>query len=334
MKTHFYQPHRRNGRYYNCADEREHAVLFPSIAIYMMRLLFGKSAGYNPYWAGKGTISAPVLQGVELMWIGHSTFLIRTPTLTILTDPIFGDASLLFPRIIPPALEVHELPHVDIVLISHNHRDHLDAGSIHKLITRNPEVQFLVPDGDARWFFRRGIRNVIECSWWDRPRSGFTFVPAKHWSQRGIFDRNRSLWGGWMLELEGKTIFFAGDTAYGDHFHAIAQQFPFIDMALLPIGPGQPRDIMAHAHLDATQAIVAGQELNASAVIPMHWGTFHLGLELPQNQLEQLQRSWRENQMSLSQLLIPRCGESVLVGSPSAVPLELPQVEKRTIALP
>ncbi len=137
-----------------------------------------------------------------ITWIGHATFLIQVNGLNILTDPIFGNASAFFPRVLPPGIALAQLPAIDIVLLSHNHRDHCDLPSLRAVQKAYPNLQILAAHGDKAWLQRRGLCNVQEFEWWQDYTHGgvaFTFLPAHHWSAQGIWDRNRSLWGSWMI---------------------------------------------------------------------------------------------------------------------------------------
>ena len=161
-----------------------------------------------------------------LVWIGHATYLINKDGLTILTDPVFSKRAspVRFAgpkRLIPPAIPIDKLPKIDVVTVSHNHYDHLDLRSLKKIYKANPDAIFLVPKGDKRRLERRGIENVKEFLWWEEIEingSKFTFTPVQHWSARGIADRNKSLWGGWFMELKTESIYHAGDTGYSGDF--------------------------------------------------------------------------------------------------------------------
>ena len=147
-----------------------------------------------------------------MVWIGHATYLINKDNLTILTDPVFSKRAspVRFAgpkRLIPPAIPIDKLPPIDVVTVSHNHYDHLDIRSLKKIYKANPEAIFLVPMGDRRRLERKGIKNVKEFLWWDDIEikgSKFTFTPVQHWSARGIADRNKSLWGGWVHEIKNR----------------------------------------------------------------------------------------------------------------------------------
>lgn len=241
----------------------------------------------------------------NVTWLGHSTFLIQIGGINILTDPIFGHPSFLFPRVLPLGIPVAQLPPIDAVILSHNHPDHMDAPSLYTIKQQFPHARILVPEGDKAWFDRRGYSNVSEHSWWEDSQIAvpnaditpvrFTFLPSIHWSARGLFDRNKSLWGSWMIEWDGHSIYFAGDTAYGHHFANIGHHFPSIDLALMPVGPCEPHDWMAHNHVSAEQAGQAFLDLKAKQFIPMHWGTFIFGYDHFELPIERISNWWQAN---------------------------------------
>ncbi|EKD48665.1 MAG: hypothetical protein ACD_64C00192G0001 [uncultured bacterium] len=216
---------------------------------------------------------------LSITWIGHATFLIQVADINILTDPVFGEVSSFFPRILSPGIHFDTLPSIDYVLLSHNHWDHMDAASLTALRERHPCMQVLVPQGDKQWFAKRRF-TAHEFSWWEShsiKKATFTFLPAVHWSGRGLFDTNRSLWGSWMVQAGNRSTYFGGDTAYGAHFKQIAHEYGPIDVALLPIGPCEPKEWMLRTHMDVEHSLQAFEDLGAQHFIPMHWGTFPFG---------------------------------------------------------
>jgi L-ascorbate metabolism protein UlaG (beta-lactamase superfamily) len=255
-------------------------------------------------------------QELSVTWIGHSTVLIQIDGVNILTDPIFGAASILFPRVIKPGLKLEQLPPIDVVLISHNHYDHMEISTLAYLAKKNPSIKFLVPQGDKARLARRRIQGVSECLWWEShsiaDKATCTFLPAIHWTQRRLRDRNMSLWGSWMIEVAGKTVYFGGDTAFGEHFNTIAQEYPSIDLAILPISPCEPRESMKHAHIDALEAIQAFIALGAGQFIPIHWGTFRFGNEPVHLAIDRLVHGWCRNQLDEAKLVIPKAGKRLL----------------------
>lgn len=222
----------------------------------------------------------------QLVWIGHSTFLFQHNGRNVLTDPVFGDRAspLSFAgprRCTPPALTVEALPHIHLVLISHNHYDHLDEPSIRQLHRRfGAALRFCVPAGLGAWFRRRGIDNVVELNWWESAPldddAEVFCVPAQHFSGRGPFDANLSLWCGWILEIDDYRLFFAGDTGYGPVFRDIGDVFAPIDLALLPIGAYEPRWFMSGVHVSPEEAVHIHRDVGARHSVGMHWGTFVL----------------------------------------------------------
>jgi len=274
--------------------------------------LFYEKAGQEQ-WICKTDISK---EFPRIRWIGHATFLIQFANINILTDPIFDDATFLFKRIVPASFTLEQLPRIDYVLISHNHRDHMDASTLINIKRKYPAVKILVPYGDKYWFVNRAIDNVWEHLWWDEysdRKVKFTFLPARHWSGRGWHDRNKSLWGSWMIEHPERTIYFAGDTGYWKHFSCIGRHFPSIDVALMPIGPSEPFAYMRKSHLNADLAIKAFMDLGADQFIPMHWGTFHFGTDQFLTSIDRLRQSWKQHALILKyrMLHILKFGESL-----------------------
>lgn len=255
----------------------------------------------------------------KVTWLGHSTFLIQIGGKNILTDPIFGSLSFVFRRLVPAVIKVADLPPIDYVLISHNHFDHMDSSSLKAIKKRFPSAHMLVPMGDKEWFDRHDFKYATEHLWWEETVDQFvkdlkfTFLPANHWSQRTLFDKNKSLWGSWMIQLGSFKIYFAGDTSWGKHFEQIGQEFDSIDIACMPIGPGEPREWMKDSHINAREAVKAFINLRAKMFIPMHWGTYHLGFDEFFTPLKLLQKSWTEFKMKLKnkQLRFVKFGELV-----------------------
>jgi len=249
-------------------------------------------------------------------WLGHATFLIQIGNKNILTDPIFGNLSMIFSRIIPHSMKTKELPVIDYVILSHNHPDHMDIASLQEIQRLNPDVKVLVPMGDKAWFDGQGFVDCAEHMWWDELKEHgliFTFLPAKHWSQRGLFDKNKSLWGSWMIEYNGFKFYFAGDTGWDRHFELIGKLFRSIDVALMPIGPGEPREWMRHSHINAYEAGKAFLQLKARLFVPMHWGTFRLGGDVFYEPVARLKSWWQlhKKQCADKVLKIPKIGELV-----------------------
>jgi N-acyl-phosphatidylethanolamine-hydrolysing phospholipase D len=170
------------------------------------------------------------------------------------------------------------LPHIDAVVVSHNHYDHLDQDSVRRLAEQpGGSPRFFVPLGLKEWFARRGIEDVVELDWWDRlDFNGLElhFVPVQHWSKRTLTDENQSLWGGWVVRHPELSFFFAGDTGYSRDFADIGAKFGGFDVAAIPIGAYAPRWFMQIMHLDPAEAVRVHQDVNARRSVAIHWGTF------------------------------------------------------------
>lgn len=327
--SHKIKPHVRNNRYFNNEQDGTKGFLAETIYMFFKNQLAQRKrcTQTSAAWLDKQVLhhdnqdhSHPLIT-----WIGHSSFLIRANGITILTDPIFGNASFLYKRILPAGLLPHELPPIDVIILSHNHRDHMDEASLLAL-RHNEQMHILVPHGDKAWFDKRNFSNVQEFTWWEQTVLSIdrvckdirlTFMPAIHWSQRGLFDKNRSLWGSWMLEVGGTCMYFAGDTAYSSHFGAIAQEFPHIDIAFMPIGPCEPRYWMEHVHMSAQQAGQAFLDLKARHFIPMHWGTFLFGIDHFELPIEYLLTWWQQNRTALEGKIVHllKAGKSYTIES-------------------
>ena len=216
--------------------------------------------------------------------MGHSTFLIKKNGLTILTDPVFSDRASPFKnigpkRLIPPAVPIKKLPAIDFITISHNHYDHLDIRSLKDLYSLNSNTIFLVPAGDKKLLERQKIENVYEYEWWEGYLSDelkITFTPVQHWSKRGLFDRNKSLWGGWFFEFNDFSIFHAGDTGYSEDFKSTRIKLGSPKYAFIPIGAYDPEWFMAESHVNPEDAVQIMLDLGAENSFGMHWATFKL----------------------------------------------------------
>ena len=219
-----------------------------------------------------------------IIWIGHSTFLIKKAGKVILTDPIFSDRASPFKnigpeRLIPPVIPLKELPRIDFVTVSHNHYDHLDINSLKKISKLNPDAVFLVPAGDLKLLKKKRITNVYEFNWWETfkvEELTFTFTPVQHWSKRGLFDRNKSLWGGWYINFNDYGMYHAGDTGYSKDFIDTRLKLGAPKYAFIPIGAYDPEWFMAESHVNPEDAVQIMIDLEAEKAFGMHWGTFAL----------------------------------------------------------
>ncbi len=323
-KSHKIEPYISENRFYNFAGEKAEGYVLRSIAMFFQSWWHHKRSRFNPQeWFLENQQIQDKSESPKITWIGHSSFLIQIGGFNILTDPVFGSLAVVFQRIFAPGIQPDTLPKIDFVLISHNHRDHMDRKSLERLKRDHPSATFLVPQGDKYWFESRNFKKILEFNWWEKKSftgqinqlAGieFTFLPAFHWSGRGILDRNRSLWGSWMISCNGTNIYFAGDTAYADHFKFIKKEFPVIDIALMPIAPCEPREWMKKTHVNAEEAVQAFIDMDAQNFVPMHWGTYHFGVESFLAPIERLEKSWMEQNLTQKDksLNILRIGEQI-----------------------
>jgi L-ascorbate metabolism protein UlaG (beta-lactamase superfamily) len=223
-------------------------------------------------------------------WIGHATALVQIGTLRFLTDPHFSERASPVQWAGPkrhqaPGVALADLPHIDVVLISHNHYDHLDENSVRALNAQQGGAPlFVVPLGLERWFADIGIKNVRALDWWDRADvagGSVILTPVQHWSRRTLSDDNQSLWGGYVVEGKSndvsRRVFFAGDTGYSaQHFRDIGAKLGPIDLALIPIGAYEPRWFMQTQHVNPEEAVQIHRDLRARFSLGIHWGTFQL----------------------------------------------------------
>jgi N-acyl-phosphatidylethanolamine-hydrolysing phospholipase D len=263
-----------------------------------------------------GLIQTNAKAGAQMVptvtWIGHATVLAQLGGLNLLTDPIFSQRasplSFVGPaRVQKPGLWLHELPHIDLVLISHNHYDHLDDDSVRALAAQAGGAPlFVVPLGLKAWFAQRDITRVVELDWWQSHKVGdveVVLTPVQHWSGRSLADRNETLWGGYALFAAQLHLFFAGDTGFSKDFADIRERFAErqgvaqgggFDIALLPIGAYEPRWFMQRQHVDPEDAVRIHRDLGAKASLGIHWGTFELtdeSLDEPPRRLAQARQA-------------------------------------------
>jgi len=216
-----------------------------------------------------------------LTWIGHATFLVRMEGATFLTDPMFSERAspLSFagpPRLVAPGVPLDALPRVDFALVSHDHYDHADLPSLRALVARGTRI--VVPRGLAD-VVRAAGGEATELGWWESVETAGVrvhCVPAQHFSGRGLTDRNRRLWAGWVVEGKGRRFYHAGDTGYFGGFAEIGARLGPIDLAAIPVGAYLPSAMMRPVHLDPDEAVQAALDLKASRAVGMHFGTFDL----------------------------------------------------------
>jgi L-ascorbate metabolism protein UlaG (beta-lactamase superfamily) len=275
----------------------------------------------------------------RITWLGHSSLLLQVAGRNILIDPQFSDYAgplrlLSAPRRVPAPLAAEHLPPIDLVLISHNHYDHLDEASITALVAAGQRPRFLVPLGLKAWFDGRGIARVSEMDWWDSVDEGplrIHFTPARHWSKRTLLDTNQSLWGGFFVEsnVAGSNVasnvngprwrfLYTGDTGYSNDFRAIRNRLGAVDLLAVPVGAYQPRDFMAPQHIDPDEAVQILLDVEAANAIGVHWGTFELSQEPFDRPPSDVRTALDKRRLDAQRLLMLRHGETRRFAAPTA----------------
>ncbi len=248
----------------------------------------------------RGYATGPIgaaLKPPAITWIGHASMLVQAGGLNVLTDPVFSERAspvqFLGPRRAqPPGVALADLPPLDVVLISHNHYDHLDKAAVQEIARRSATAGkptlFLVPLGMKAWFADVGIGNAVEMDWWDKyvyQGVEFNFTPVQHWSSRTLSDRNQTLWGGYAVFAPEFHWYFSGDSGYSKDFADTRARFaerqtPLLgggfDLALIAVGAYEPRWFMAGQHVDPAEAVTVHRDLGAKRSVGVHWGTFEL----------------------------------------------------------
>jgi N-acyl-phosphatidylethanolamine-hydrolysing phospholipase D len=262
---------------------------------------------------------------LTITWVGHSSFLIQLKGLSVLTDPIWSKRAspVQFAgprRHTPPGIPFEDLPSIDAVFMSHDHYDHLDNQTVRRLISRFPRAKWFVPMRVGHFLERRGAADVAEMDWWQATASeaisGWC-TPAQHFSGRYPWNRNATLWCGWVIGIGGYRIFFAGDTGLHPEFGKIARRFGPLDAAILPIGAYEPRWFMQPVHMSPEDAVSAylqirrGSPSDKCLFIPSHWGTFRLTDEPLDEPPRLLRKAWNEAHLPDSHLQLVRPGETI-----------------------
>jgi L-ascorbate metabolism protein UlaG (beta-lactamase superfamily) len=258
---------------------------------------------------------------VVVTFVGHATFLIQVAGINVLTDPVYSERAspVTFGglrRVRAPGVPFDDLPPISLVLLSHNHYDHCDLRTL-ELLERRFHPPIVTPLGNGRLLRSAGIRHVDEIDWWETASGAplpITLTPAQHFSARNMFDRNRALWGGFLIEAGGQRVLFAGDTGYGPHFREIAARLGPCDLALLPIGAYEPRWFMEDIHMNPAEAVQAHLDLEARRSVAMHFGTFQLtpeGIDAP---VRELASALRNREVPAERFRAVEVGESVWLG--------------------
>lgn len=252
--------------------------------------------------------------GLRVTWLGHSTLLVEIDGYRILTDPVWGDraspSSFAGPkRFQPVPIPISALPKLDAVLVSHDHYDHLDHPTIRELAKL--DVPFVTALGVGAHLEHWGVATsrITELEWWEEatlPGTSLSFAatPARHFSGRGLGDRNRTLWASWVLKTPGRHVFFSGDTGLTDQFKLIREKHGPFDLIMLEVGAFHPN--WGDIHLGPDNAVLAHEMLGGGPLLPIHWGTFNLAMHAWDEPAERLLEY--ANTRGL-QLVTPRLGE-------------------------
>jgi N-acyl-phosphatidylethanolamine-hydrolysing phospholipase D len=256
--------------------------------------------------------------------LGHVTLLLQVGGLNILMDPTLADFAGPYgrfgaPRRVPAPLTPEQLPPIDVVLISHNHYDHLCDATIARLVASGQRPRFFVPMGLKAWFDARDIAKVTELDWWQTAALDhglqLHFTPSQHWSRRTPWDTNASLWGGYMVEwtrdkAPAWRFLFPGDTGYSQDFKAIRERLGAVDFLALPIGAYLPRDFMKPMHVNPADAVQLMLDLQAKQGMGVHWGTFMLTQEAFDHPPRELALALQERGLPPDSVWLMRHGET------------------------
>jgi len=298
----------------------------------------GSTGSMAAEWARRGDVGRPK-QAVPLVtpelprrasdlaatWLGHATVLLEVGGHWVLTDPVWSERASPFQwigprRFTPPALRAHQLPPIDVLLLSHNHYDHLDKSSVKRIARANPGVKWVAPLRLSQYTRRWGIRDFVELDWWgsavvDGIR--VTATPARHFAARGLGDRNKSLWCGFALEGGGRRVYFAGDTAYHPASTEIGERCGPFDFVMIPIGAYDPRWFMKIVHVDPEEAVQIYRDIIAAhpnarnpLMLAIHWGTFRFTDEPMDEPPRRTITRWRDVGLSADRLWVARFGET------------------------
>jgi N-acyl-phosphatidylethanolamine-hydrolysing phospholipase D len=258
-------------------------------------------------------------------WIGHSTVLMQIGGMNVITDPVFSQRASPLQwagprRIMDAALSIDALPPLDAILLSHNHYDHLDKVAVKQIVRANPNATWIVPLELGAYIRPWGVRRIVELDWWQQAsidRLRVTATPARHFTARGLRDRNRSLWCGFAVEIDDRRAYFAGDTAYHPAFGEIGARCGPFNFVMIPIGAYDPRWFMKIVHVDPDEAVQIYQDIIAPhpenrlpLMLGIHWGTFRLTDEPVEEPPQRTAARWRTLGLDERRLWIARFGET------------------------
>lgn len=259
------------------------------------------------------------LNGEEdgIAWLGHACFFIRVNGMNLITDPVFEKLSPFHKRYTNLPFQISELPKIDYILLSHNHRDHLSGKSLKGILKKSKEAKVLT--GLKMGSLIRsltGHKNIEEGGWYQtfsrlKNNLSISFMPSQHWAKRGLFDYNEHLWGAFVIQSENTTIYFSGDTGYNTHLKEVGDYFN-IDYCIIGIGAYQPEWFMKQNHISPKDALRAAEEMGAKKMIPMHYGCFDLSDEPVMEPIDHLIKLSSKQTTSV-QIVSKKIGEFILL---------------------
>ena len=310
------------GRFLNTAGDigfADPTVTLPFFARRIGAMLTGRG-GYPETLANDGAFlrdnarhSVPTVT-----WVGHATLLVQMDHATFLTDPIWSERASPVgftgpKRAQAPGVALDDLPEIDFLLVSHNHYDHLDVETLRRLAARDPHTLFVVPLENAVTLRDAGVSNVVELDWGGSVEiAGLRVVclPAQHWSGRGLLDRRVTLWGSYAVIGPERRFYFAGDTGYFDGFAKIGALHGPFDLAAMPIGAYSPREMMHHFHMNPEEALQASRDVRARRIVPVHYGTFDLSDESPDEPPRRLMEAATAGAIAPEDVYLLKIGET------------------------
>jgi N-acyl-phosphatidylethanolamine-hydrolysing phospholipase D len=278
-----------NGRYSN----HDQHLSTSSTAVRLSFLMRRFSAAFRDYTnlpnqqANNGQWLRDNTEQASVTWVGHSTLLVQMQGINFLTDPIWSKIASPIPplgprRLVEPGLSIDDLPPIDFVVISHNHYDHFDLPTLRLLAQRDKNTHFYVPLDNGKLLNDQGINQVTEMDWGDTINVGNLIIhclPSQHWSKRSLTDTNKAAWASWAVTGSNKRFYFAGDTGYFNGFKTIGEELGPFDLAAVPIGAYQPREMMQSSHMNPEEAVQSALDIQAQKAVAIHFGTFDLADE-------------------------------------------------------
>jgi len=257
----------------------------------------------------------PEADKIQFTVVNHASVFIQAGGINILTDPVWSERCSPFSwagpkRVHPPAIDFEALPLIHVVLISHNHYDHMDLPTLEKLRDKFDPL-IITGLGNKAYLEANGFKNVVELDWWEsrgEHQAQFIFVPSQHFSSRGLFDRNHTLWGGFFIKIADKSIYFAGDTGYGNFFKTISEKLGPADLSFIPIGAYEPHEFMGPVHMNPKEAVQAHVDLHSQLSVGIHYGTFQLTAEAIDQPLKDLATALNEHHIPKEKFITPEFG--------------------------